>query len=99
MMGRALSLFEARRVGIVEAPTGTGKSLGYLLPGLITALSEQRKLIVSTATASLQDQLANIDLPWLLQAFEACGYSQISCAMAKDRKSTRLNSSHSQISH
>lgn len=86
MMGRALSLFEARRVGIVEAPTGTGKSLGYLLPGLITALSEQRKLIVSTATASLQDQLANIDLPWLLQAFEACGYSQISCAMAKGRE-------------
>ncbi len=48
---------------IVEAPTGVGKSLGYLVP----ALRSGRKLIVATATKALQDQLAGKDLPFLEQ--------------------------------
>lgn len=46
---------------IVEAGTGTGKSLGYLVP---VALSGKRA-VVATATKSLQDQLAGKDLPFL----------------------------------
>lgn len=46
---------------IVEAGTGTGKSLAYLVP----ALQSKRKVVVSTGTRSLQDQLLHKDLPVL----------------------------------
>lgn len=47
---------------VVQAGTGTGKSLAYLVP---VALSDQ-KVVVATATKALQDQLADKDLPFLL---------------------------------
>ena len=46
---------------LIEAPTGTGKSLAYLLPAI---LSEQ-KIVVATANKSLQDQLFRKDIPFL----------------------------------
>ncbi len=50
-----------RRHLIVEAGTGTGKSLAYLVP----ALALGQRVVVSTATKALQDQLAHSDLPQL----------------------------------
>ncbi len=46
---------------IVEAGTGTGKTLGYLVPALMAG----KRTIVATATKALQDQLASKDLPFL----------------------------------
>lgn len=46
---------------LIEAPTGTGKSLAYLLPAI---LSEQ-KIVIATANKSLQDQLFRKDIPFL----------------------------------
>jgi ATP-dependent DNA helicase DinG len=46
---------------IVEAGTGTGKSLGYLVPAILSG----KRVVVATATKALQDQLANKDLPFL----------------------------------
>ena len=46
---------------VVQAGTGTGKSLGYLVPALLSG----SKVVVSTATKALQDQLAAKDLPFL----------------------------------
>jgi ATP-dependent DNA helicase DinG len=54
---------------LVQAGTGTGKSLGYLVPALLHALDEQR-VVVSTATLNLQAQLVDKDLPALLDATE-----------------------------
>lgn len=71
MIRRASSLFLRDRVGLIEAPTGTGKSAGYLIPGIITAALQNRILIVSTATASLQDQLVARDIPTVLRAIES----------------------------
>jgi ATP-dependent DNA helicase DinG len=48
---------------IVEAPTGVGKSLAYLIPSILFALEENRKAIVSTHTKNLQEQLFQKDLP------------------------------------
>lgn len=48
---------------LVEAGTGVGKTVGYLLPGLVFARHYQKQLVISTATANLQDQLLNKDLP------------------------------------
>jgi ATP-dependent DNA helicase DinG len=50
-----------RRHLVVQAGTGTGKSLGYLVPAILSG----RKVVVATATRALQDQLAGKDLPFL----------------------------------
>lgn len=50
---------------LVEAGTGTGKSLGYLLPAVFWANKNQRRVVVSTNTINLQDQLLDKDLPEL----------------------------------
>jgi len=61
---------------VVEAGTGTGKSLAYLVPAIARALRRGERVIVSTYTVTLQEQLMNIDLPglrqWLPWDFEAC---------------------------
>ncbi|MBB6570509.1 ATP-dependent DNA helicase DinG [Kribbella sandramycini] len=54
---------------LVQAGTGTGKSLGYLVPALIHA-AEDRRVVVSTATLALQSQLVDRDVPALLDATE-----------------------------
>ncbi len=54
---------EQRRHLIVEAPTGTGKTLAYLLPAILHATRSSRKAIVSTHTRNLQDQLLHNDIP------------------------------------
>jgi ATP-dependent DNA helicase DinG len=46
---------------IVQAGTGTGKTLGYLVPALLA----DKRVVVATATKALQDQLATKDLPFL----------------------------------
>ncbi len=50
---------------IVEAGTGTGKSVAYLVPALTWAIQNGERVIVSTNTINLQEQLANKDLPAL----------------------------------
>ena len=52
---------------LAEAPTGLGKSLAYLLPGVLLA-AEGRRVVVATCTRSLQDQLFERDVPALLDA-------------------------------
>ena len=47
----------------VEAGTGVGKSLAYLVPSIITAMKNSRKAVVSTHTINLQEQLIHKDLP------------------------------------
>ncbi|WP_132212510.1 ATP-dependent DNA helicase [Kribbella steppae] len=54
---------------LVQAGTGTGKSLGYLVPALVHAI-EDRRVVVSTATLALQSQLVDRDVPALLDATE-----------------------------
>ena len=59
MMRAVATAIEQRRVLMVEAGTGIGKSLGYLLPALVSG----RRIIVSTGTKALQDQLAERSVP------------------------------------
>ncbi|HET7187505.1 MAG TPA: helicase C-terminal domain-containing protein [Gemmatimonadaceae bacterium] len=55
-------------VGLLEAGTGVGKSLGYLVPALRWAAANGERTIVSTNTINLQEQLVGKDLPFLEQA-------------------------------
>ena len=57
--------FKDRRHLIVEAGTGTGKTLAYLLPALRFARENGQRVIVSTGTKNLQEQLALKDIPFL----------------------------------
>lgn len=86
---------EAAMVGghhlVAEAPTGSGKSLAYLVPAITTG----RRIVVATATLTLQDQLWQKDLPHLRASagipFEAAllkGRSQYLCR-AKLRRAER----------
>lgn len=56
---------------LFEAGTGVGKSLAYLLPGILHAVDQGRQLIVSTHTISLQEQIEQKDLPICRRVFKA----------------------------
>jgi ATP-dependent DNA helicase DinG len=60
--------FETGEHLAVQAGTGTGKSLAYLVPAIVRAVSEETPVVVSTATIALQRQLVNRDLPQLADA-------------------------------
>jgi ATP-dependent DNA helicase DinG len=57
-------------IGMVEAGTGTGKSLAYLLPAALWALQNGERTVVSTNTINLQEQLVSKDLPLLGKALD-----------------------------
>src|ERR1051326_8994349 len=78
----AQSLEEERHL-VVEAGTGVGKSLAYLVPAVLLAHEQNKKAIISTHTINLQEQLLHKDIPIVKKI---------------DRKSTRLNSSHIPLS-
>lgn len=53
---------------LVQAGTGTGKSLGYLVPAIVSAQHSEKPIIVATATLALQSQIVHRDIPRLLEA-------------------------------
>ncbi len=55
---------------LIEAGTGTGKSLGYLLPALYQSVKTGQKVTVSTHTINLQEQLRERDIPLLTQVMD-----------------------------
>jgi ATP-dependent DNA helicase DinG len=68
-MARVIAtLYNDGGVGLLEAGTGVGKSLGYLLPALKWAALNGERTVVSTNTINLQEQLVRKDLPFLARA-------------------------------
>ncbi len=67
---------------VVEAGTGVGKSLAYLVPAILFAVAEGKKAIISTHTINLQEQLTDKDLPLLEQLLPV----PFSFAMLKGRQ-------------
>jgi ATP-dependent DNA helicase DinG len=64
MAARVGAALEAREVLLVEAGTGTGKTFAYLVPALLSG----GRVLISTGTRTLQDQLFSRDLPLLAGA-------------------------------
>src|SRR5438067_4074547 len=56
---------EQERHLVIEAGTGVGKSLAYLVPAVLFALEQKKKAIISTHTINLQEQLLYKDIPIL----------------------------------
>src|SRR5256885_986714 len=65
MAARVAQALEEERHLVVEAGTGVGKSLAYLVPAILFALEQHKKAIVSTHTINLQEQLLHKDIPIL----------------------------------
>jgi len=70
----------------VEAGTGVGKSLAYLIPAILYAVAEKKKAVISTHTINLQEQLTGKDLPMLADVLGALPEPvRFSYAMLKGR--------------
>jgi ATP-dependent DNA helicase DinG len=71
-MARAVSeAFNDAQHVIIEAGTGVGKSLAYLIPSALWATYNNERVVISTNTINLQDQLIQKDIPILKQALDA----------------------------
>ncbi|CAH2030242.1 helicase C-terminal domain-containing protein [Trichlorobacter ammonificans] len=68
--------FNGDGVAMIEAGTGTGKSLAYLIPAVLWAVRNEQRVVISTNTINLQEQLIKKDIPLLQRhstvTFSAC---------------------------
>ena len=85
MAAHVAQALELQRHLLVQAGTGTGKSLGYLVPALARVGESDQPIVVATATLALQAQIVNRDIPRLLQALEPRPESQAQVALLKGR--------------
>ena len=72
----------------VEGGTGVGKSIAYLLPAVLFAISKGQRVVVSTNTINLQEQLLQKDIPALLEVLEEAGLVEkdlVKAALLKGR--------------
>jgi len=63
----AKALSRSGGAAAIEAPTGTGKSMAYLIAGVEVARFQKKKLLIATATVALQEQLVQRDIPLYLK--------------------------------
>lgn len=70
MIDNVCKAFNQEKIAVIEAGTGTGKTLAYLLPAIHWALENRERIVVSTNTINLQEQLIKKDLPFLNQTLD-----------------------------
>lgn len=70
---------------VVQAGTGTGKSLAYLVPAIDYALANESPVVIATATLALQSQIINRDIPRLLDTLEPALPRTVDVALLKGR--------------
>src|SRR2546429_900998 len=71
MAEAVLRAFEQKQHLIVEAGTGTGKTLAYLVPAIAAACGSGARIVISTGTKNLQEQLMDKDIPFLQEILPA----------------------------
>lgn len=81
MLNTVSSALQNEKHAILEAGTGIGKSLAYLIPGLLWALENSCKVVIATHTIALQEQLFKKDIPFL----ESCFQRKLPVALIKGR--------------
>ncbi len=70
MARQILDAYEGEKIALIEAGTGIGKSLAYLVPAVYWALKHQEKTVISTHTIALQEQLIRKDIPFILKTMD-----------------------------
>jgi ATP-dependent DNA helicase DinG len=81
MMDAVADAFNKEGVAVVEAPTGVGKTLAYLLPAVLWAVRNRERVVISTNTINLQEQICGKDVPTLRKAID----ERFSCVLVKGR--------------
>lgn len=71
MLEAVCSSFNNSTISIIEAGTGTGKTLSYLIPSVRWALLNQQRVVISTNTINLQEQLIDKDIPIVRDSIDA----------------------------
>ena len=74
---------EAPKIGCIEAPTGIGKSVGYLIPAIMESYYNNKKIVISTDTKNLQMQLINKDIPTVLKSLNLYEKVNYGCMKGK----------------
>ncbi|MBP8129367.1 MAG: DEAD/DEAH box helicase family protein [Candidatus Hydrogenedentes bacterium] len=81
MMEAVAQAFNQDGIAAVEAPTGVGKTVAYLLPAALWAVRNKERVVVSTRTINLQEQIVYKDIPLLQQ----CLKETFTCCLVKGR--------------
>jgi len=84
MLGAIVRAFNSREHLMIEAGTGVGKSLAYLVPSVLWAATNDTPVVVSTATRNLQSQLVGSDIPRALEVL-GDGAAKFKVALLKGR--------------
>ncbi|HQY92749.1 helicase C-terminal domain-containing protein [Caldilinea sp.] len=71
---------------LVEAGTGTGKSLAYLLPAALWAIANDARVVIATNTINLQEQLLDKDIPQVAALLAGRGLPPLRAALLKGRQ-------------
>ncbi|HRZ81317.1 MAG TPA: helicase C-terminal domain-containing protein [Candidatus Hydrogenedentes bacterium] len=76
MMEAIAEAFNGDGFSVIEAPTGVGKTFAYLLPAILWTLRNKERVVISTRTINLQEQIIHKDIPLIRRAlgleFAAC---------------------------
>lgn len=68
MMQNIIEAYNKNQIALIEAGTGTGKSIAYLIPALLWAVQQKERSVISTHTITLQEQLLHKDIPLVAKA-------------------------------
>ena len=87
LAGVTRAIYRSRHL-VVEGGTGVGKSMAYLLPAVLFAVSQGQRVVISTNTINLQEQLLKKDIPALVAVLEEAGLVEkntVKAALLKGR--------------
>lgn len=70
LLENIVKTFNENKIAVFEAGTGVGKSFSYLIPSVLWALENNERVVVSTGTISLQQQLCEKDIPFVEKILE-----------------------------
>lgn len=85
MLEAVTRAFNEDRIAVCEAGTGVGKSLAYLIPAFAWVLENRERVVISTATINLQQQILDKDIPTVEKLFAHRGGKDVKVVLAKGR--------------
>lgn len=91
MLRKVVDAFNKNTHTFVEAGTGTGKSLAYLIPAMMWAIQNGERVVISTNTINLQEQLADKDVPLVIDVLGNQGRAAVMKGKGRYMCQLRLN--------
>ena len=70
VLNETAKAFNEDSIALIEAGTGTGKTFSYLIPSILWAIENSERVVISTNTINLQEQLIGKDIPMLEESIK-----------------------------